>query len=101
MAEVAAATTILEDKDVDPLEVDAVLMEADRVPLRKTPDNVGIVDIVIISLKSAGKNLVDLSGHSYPSLILLPRAVLLRSPRLLIRALSQLYCRRSIIDSDS
>jgi len=36
----------LKDEDVDPLEVDVVLMEADKVPLRKAPDNVSTVDAV-------------------------------------------------------
>ena len=69
---------ILEDKDVDPY-MDMDLTEADKVPPRKAPDNVGIVDVVITSPKSARRNLVDLSGHNYLSLILLPRVVLLRS----------------------
>jgi len=63
---------ILEDEDVDMLEVDVVLIEADRVPLGKTLDNAGIVDVAIISLKSAWRYLVDLSGHNSLSLILLP-----------------------------
>jgi len=84
------------------LYVDVDFIEADIVPLRKTADNVGIVDVVITSPKSAGRNLIDLSGYNCLSLILLPRMVLLRSPRLLIRALLQLYCRRrSMIDYDS
>ena len=65
--------TILEDEDVAPLEVDVVLMEADRVPLRKDPGYVGTVNAVITSPRSAWRNLVDLSGHSYLSLILLLR----------------------------
>ena len=68
--------TILEDKDVDLLEVDVDLLEADRVPLRKDP---GTVDAVITSPRSAGRNLVDLSRHSYLSLILLLRAAHLRT----------------------
>ena len=70
--------TILEDKDVDLLEVDVDLLEADRVPLRKDP---GTVDAVITSPRSAERNLVDLSGHSYLSLILLLRVALLRTIR--------------------
>ena len=70
MVEVVA--TILEDEDVDPLDVDVDLMKANKVPLRKAPGNVGIVGIVITSSKSAGKNLIDLSGHNNLSLILLP-----------------------------
>ena len=35
-----------------------------QVPLRKASGNVGIVDVLITSSKSAGRNLVDLSGHS-------------------------------------
>ena len=54
---------ILENEDVDPY-VDVDFMKADRVSLRKAPDNVGIVDVVITSLKSAGRNLVDRSGHN-------------------------------------
>ena len=44
-----------------------------RVPLRKDLDNAGTVDAVITSPRSAGKFLVDLSGHNYLSLILLLR----------------------------
>ena len=55
---------------MNPLDVDVDLTEADRVPLRKAPNNVGIVDVIIISSKSVGRNLVDLSGHSY--LVLIP-----------------------------
>ena len=100
MAEIVAA--ILKDEDIDSLEVDVDLMEADRVPLRMTPENVGIVDVATTSLKSAGRNLDVMSGHNYLILILLPRVVLLRVLHLLFQALSRLYCcRRSIIDSDS
>jgi len=53
---------ILEDEDVDSFKMNVDLMEADRVPLRKTPDNLGIVNVVITSLKSAGRNLVDRVG---------------------------------------
>jgi len=63
------------------------LMEADKVSLRKASCNIGIMDVVITSPKSAGRNLVDLSGHSYLSLILLPRVLLLRFSHLLIQAL--------------
>jgi len=78
---------ILEDEYVDLLEVDMARMEADRVPLRKDPDNAGTVDTVITSLRSAGRNLVDLSGHSFLSLILLLLVALLR----IIRPLSSLF----------
>ena len=44
--------TILENEDVDLLEVDMAHMETDRVPLRKDPGNVGIVDAVITSPRS-------------------------------------------------
>jgi len=70
---------ILEDGDVDLLEVDVARMEADRVPLRKDPCNAGIVDAVITSPRSAGRNLIDLSVHKYLSLILLLRVALLRT----------------------
>ena len=70
---------ILEDKDVDLLEVDVAHMEADRVPLRKGLSNADTVDAVITSPRSAGRNLVYLSGHNYLSLILLLRVVLLRT----------------------
>jgi len=63
---------ILEDEDVDSSEVDVDLMEADIVPLRKAPSNVGIVDVAITSRKSAGRNLDVLSGHNYLILVLLP-----------------------------
>ena len=63
MAEVVVVATILGDEDVDLLEVDVACMEADRVlPLRKDLDNAGIVDAEITSSRSAGRNLVDLSG---------------------------------------
>ena len=61
---------ILEDEDVDLLEVDVDLMEADRVLQRKDPGNVGTVDVVITSSRSAGRNLDGLSRHNY--LILVP-----------------------------
>jgi len=46
-------------------------MVADRVPLTKGLGIVSIVDRVTISLRSVGRSLVDLSGHSWLSLILL------------------------------
>ena len=61
---------ILEDEDVDLLEVNVAGMEGDRVPLRKDSENAGTVDAVITSPRSAGRNLVDLSGHNFLSLIL-------------------------------
>ena len=70
---------ILEDEDVNLLKMDVAHMEADKVPGRKDPDNVGTVDAVITSRRSAERNLVDLSGHSYLRLILLLRVVLFRS----------------------
>ena len=79
MAEVMVVVAILEDKDVDLLEVGVARMEVDRVPLRKDPNNAGTVDAVITSPRSAGRNLVDLSGHSYLSMILLLRVALLRT----------------------
>ena len=65
---VVVVAAILEDEDMDLLEADMAHMEADRVPLRKAPDNAGTVDAVIISPRSAGRNLVDLNGHNYLSL---------------------------------
>ena len=41
MAEVVGVTVILENENVDLLEVGMTHMEADRVPLRKDPDNAG------------------------------------------------------------
>ena len=46
--------TILGDEDVNPY-VNVDLIEAERVPLRKAHDNIGIVDVVITSPKSAGE----------------------------------------------
>jgi len=85
---------ILEDEDVNLLEVDVARMEADRMPLRKALDNAGTVNIVITSLRSVGRNLVDLSKHSYLSLTLLLRFALLRTIHplpLLLLNLPQLY----------
>ena len=97
-----AAAAILQDDDVNSLEVDVDLMEADIVPLKKAPGNVGIVDVAITSPKSTGRNLDILSGHNYLILILLPRVVLLRSLHPLFLALPRLYCRRrSMINSAS
>jgi len=79
--------TILEDEDMAPLEVDMVLTEADRVPLRKNLNKIGIVNAVITSPKSPGRNLVDLSGHNYLILILLPCVKILRSLHALFLAL--------------
>ena len=101
MTEVVAAAAIFEDEDVALLEVDVIFMEADRVPLRRDLNNVGIVGAVITSLKSVRRNLIDLSGHNYLILVLLPRVVILRSLLPLFLALPQLYCRRSMIDSAS
>jgi len=55
VAEVVVVAAILADEDVDPLEVDVVLMGADRVPLRKSPDNVGTVNTIITSQKVLGE----------------------------------------------
>jgi len=83
------------------LEVDVDLMEADRVPLRKALSNVGLVDVVITSPKSVGRNLIDLIRYSYLILVLLLRVVLLRILHLLFLTFSLLYYRRrSKIDSD-
>ena len=53
----------------------------------KGPRNAGTVDAIIIFLRSVERNLIDLSGHSYPSLILLLRVTLLRN----IHPLSPLF----------
>jgi len=93
---------ILEDEDINLLKMNVDLMEADRVPLRKAPGNVGTVDIAITSPKSVGRNLNVLSGHSYLTLVILPRVVILRVLYLLFLALPRLYCgRKSMIDSSS
>jgi len=76
-----------EDEDVDLLEVDVTRMEADRMPLRKALDNTYIMDTVITSPRSAERNLVDMSGHSYLSLTLLLHVALLRT----IHAISLLF----------
>ena len=78
---------ILEDEDMDLLEVNIARMEADRVSLRKNLGNADIVDAVITSPRSAERNLVDLSGHSFLSLNLLLRVALLRT----IHPLSSLF----------
>ena len=54
-------------------------MDSDRVALRKTIGNAGTVDAVITSPKNIGRNFVDLSEHSYLSLILLLRVALLET----------------------
>jgi len=82
------------DEDMDLLEVDVARMEADRVLLRKDPGNAGTVDAVITSSRSAGRNLVDLSGHNFLSLVFLLHVALLRTIRPLpplFLYLSQLY----------
>ena len=76
---VVVVVAILEDEDVDLLEVDVTRMEADRVLLGKNPGNADTVNAVITSLKSAGINLINLSGHSYLNLILLLRIAVLRT----------------------
>ena len=63
------------------------LMEADRVPLRKAPGNVGIVDVAITSPKNTERNLDILNGHSYLILVLLPRVILPRVLHLLFLTL--------------
>ena len=91
MAEVVvvAAAAILEDEDVDSLEVDVDLMEADRVALRKASGNVGIVNVAITFPKNTGRNLDVLSEHSYLILILLHRVVLTAIPASYTIILSQ------------
>jgi len=84
---VVVVAMILEDKDMNSLKVNMDPMEANKVSLRKAPDNVGIVNVVITSLKSAEKNLIHLSGHNYLVLVLLPCVVLLRVFHLLLLAL--------------
>ena len=69
--DVVVVVAAILDGDVDLLKVDVAHMEADRVPLRKAFDNASTVDAVITSPRSARRNLVDLSGHSYLSLTLL------------------------------
>ena len=73
---VMVVVAILEDEDVDLLEVDVARMEADRVPLRKDPSNAGTVDASITSLRSDGRNLVDLNGHNFLCLTPLLHALL-------------------------
>jgi len=70
---------ILEEEDEDLLEVNVAHMEADIVPLRKALGNAGTVHAVITSPRSAGRNLVNMSGHNYLSLTLLLRVALLRT----------------------
>ena len=84
---IVVVAAILDDEDVDLLEVDVARMEADRVPLRQDPDNAGIVDAVITSPRSVGRNLVDLSRHSCLNLTLLSRVALVRT----IHPLSPLF----------
>ena len=75
------------------------------MPLRKVSDNAGTVDAVITSPRSVGRNLVDLSGHNYLTLILLLRVALLKTIHLLpplLLELPRLYCyKKSMIDFDS
>jgi len=71
--------TAILDEDMDLFEVDVAHMEADKVPLRKDPGNAGTVDAIITSPRSAERNLADLSGHSYLSMILLLHVALLRT----------------------
>ena len=56
-------TTILEE-DVALLDLDAVLLVADIVLLIRGLGTVSTVDRVITFLRSAGRSLVDLSGHN-------------------------------------
>jgi len=99
VAEVAAATTILEDKDVDPLEVDAVLMEADRVPLKGPQQCRHCGRSNHISEKCWEKfgrlEWAQLADFDPPA-----RVIFLRSFHPLILALPRLYYRkRSMINS--
>ena len=72
VAEIVVVAAILEDEDVDSLEADVDLTEADRVLLRKGPGNIGIVDVAITSPERARRNLDVLSGHNYLIIVLLP-----------------------------
>ena len=83
MAEVVVA--ILEDEDVDPY-VDVDLIEADIVPLRKASGNIGIVDIVIASLKKCWEKFgrpewAQLSDSSSPAPCGTPQSSSCKLPR--------------------
>jgi len=105
VAEVVIVAAILKDEDVDLLEVDVARMEECRVPMRKDPSNAGMVNAVITSLRSAGRNLVDLSGHNYLNLILLLCVALLRTihpiPPLFLDFSLLYWHMRSMIDFDN
>ena len=85
--------------------LDVARMEADRIPLIKVPDNAGTVDKVITSPRSVGRNLFDLSEHSYLSLILLLRVALLRTihslPPLFLGSFTVVLTQMSMINIDS
>ena len=51
-------------EDVTYLGLDAVLLVEDRVLLTRGLGTVSIMDGVITSLRSAGRSLVDMSGHN-------------------------------------
>jgi len=84
MAVAVAAIAILEGEDVDLLEVNVARLVAHKVHLRKALRNVDTVDAVITSPRSDGRNLVDLSGYNYLSLILLLRVALFRTIHLFL-----------------
>jgi len=100
---VVVVAAILKNENVNLLEVDVARMETDRVPLRKVSGNAGTVDVVITSPRNAERNLVDLSGHNYLSLILLLCVALLiySSTSSAIFGPRLYWHRRSMIDFDS
>ena len=73
-AVVVVATVILED--VVHLEEVVVPMVVNKLLLIRSPSNVNITGGITKSLRSAGRNLVALNGHSWLILILLPLVIL-------------------------
>ena len=60
---VIVADAILEE-DVAHLELDAIFLVADRVLLIRGLGTVSTADGIITFLRSVGRSLIDLSGHS-------------------------------------
>jgi len=104
MAKVVFVAVILEDKGVD-FGGGHGSYGGRQSASEKRPGNAGIVYAVITFTRSAGRNLVDLSGHSYLSLILLLRISLLRTicplPPLFLDLPLLYWHMRNIIDFDS
>jgi len=83
VAEIVIVVTILKE-DVVLLDLDTILLVANRVLLIRGLGIVSNVGGVNTSLRNTGRKLIDLSGHNKLILILLPLMILIMLLHLLI-----------------